>query len=121
MKITGKHAVEFDVEVDDDTSFTWYDLSVFFSYFNAKELIDSITDDILVIENNILIDCECFFDYFIKVDLLAHTSNIKLIGMFAVIDEPKLITLVTELEDMYNDLSDNYKAYEREFLIDSII
>tara|TARA_R110000772_G_scaffold55_8_gene336 strand:+ start:2414 stop:2776 length:363 start_codon:yes stop_codon:yes gene_type:complete len=119
MKIVPKYTIGFDIEVDENTSFSYTELKIFFGYFSYYNLFDLIRDNgSLAIDSDEVLDNIKIFDYLVKQNILKAT---QLSYYFWVNDVDKLKEIIWDLEDCYNDLDKNYKIYEREFNIDSVI
>ena len=118
MKIKPKYVIEFEIELDEDTSFSYVELKIFFEDFPSQSIIELIgSNNTLSIYLEEYLENEKIFKYFLDQKILMGSD---LSHFFWVLEKEKFKNLMIELEEAYNDLTDNHKAYEREFLIDSI-
>ena len=120
MEIVGRNVIEFDIKMDEKTSFSQHELSVFFISFTFKRLknIVEFDMDMLTIDEAETGWSDEVIKYLVRIGVLDTTTYYDI---FSVKDKVAIKTIITELEDMYDELNDNYEIYKREFIIDTLL
>jgi hypothetical protein len=123
--IKPKYVIEFDIELDKTHTISYDVLGKFCDTYTTGEILNLIshtppdpTNSTLILETTICIYCKTLFDYFIDIGALEHTDYDY---FFWVIDIDRFRAALIELHKVYDDLSENYKIYERDFIIDKVL
>jgi|VirMetMinimDraft_7_1064189.scaffolds.fasta_scaffold03163_12 uncharacterized protein YutD len=115
MKLKSRSIIEFSIELDENHSISYDTLERF---FHRVEYM--ITDDLSFIEvrDNSWDICDEVLKYFIDKKQISRFSNI--IPSYRILCLDFLIEFL-ELEKFYYDIQKNYKTYEREHSINSVL
>ena len=124
MIVQGRNEIEFDIIMGDGYKIPFLLLRKLFSRYSLEKIllheISTNTDYVYVELDNYEYDYAVIFNYFVHINLLKRMSSVRLM-YFRILDKDKFIEKFNELTDLYLDIHKNTEAYEREFLIDSLI
>jgi hypothetical protein len=120
LEIKGRTVIDFDVLIDNDLIYSYRELDVFFTYFPTYFTLEVLINSHLVIDIGVIKvrDNPKMFGYLIKEGILGDRGSPY---EFNVLSEKRLSATYKEIRKVYIDLFDNYKAYERDFIIDTLV
>ena len=120
IEIKGRTVIEFDIVVDKDIIFTFTQIRVLFTHFPTYYTLGTLINEYDVLDLGVMQarDNTTILDYFVTEGILKRSNSSY---EFFVLDRDRLCTVFNSFREVYQDLFDNYKAYERDFIIDKVI
>jgi hypothetical protein len=114
MKLISKYEFKFDIAIDENYSISYKALELFFDtntfegFFisNRYMMLHEVNDEV----------CNEMFRYFLSNDMIIKQNKLY----YEILDE-KFAPMMRELELFFLDVKDNYEAYKREHIIDSVL